>query len=171
MKTRSLFSIGSDFYILQDLAETLEVNEETGEIIPNDEVISQLFNDIQAELGDKLDNTQKVIKSLNADEKALNEEIERLKKRKTAVENKQETLKGLMLGALQASGQTKLKTLEHSFSTRKSQSVNVINEELVGREYKKMVLSVDKTLIKNAIKEGKVVVGAEMQDKISLSVR
>lgn len=167
---RSTFEIATDFYVLNDLANTLEVDE-NGEIINNDEVLKQLFNDIKGELGDKLDNTQRVIKSLKASETALDDEIKRLQARKKAFKNKQDSLKDIMLSAIKATGQTKLKTDLHNFSIRKSQSVNIIDDELIGREFKKMVLNVDKTLIKTALKDGKTVEGADMQENYSLNVR
>lgn len=171
MKNKSLFSISCDFYALRDLTNDIEFNEETGEIINNDEAINDLFSDIQGELSDKLDNTAYVIKELLADAEALKKEKLRLGKKQTAFENKAEMLKKLMLGALQASGEKKLVTLKHSFTTRNSKSVNILNEEEIERSYMIPKFAIDKKKIGESLKTGELVKGAELLEKTTLNIK
>ena len=156
MKTRSLFDIGTDFYILDDLCNTLEINEETGEIFDNTETLETLFNEIQLELGDKLDNTIKVIKDLESKADMLKKEKQRLQNRQKAFENRTIMLKGLMLRALQATGKDKLKTLEHSFSIRTTEKLIVADENKVPTDYIEFTKKVLNSDLKRDIKSGKV---------------
>ena len=58
----SLFDLSLEFFALKDLIDNdLEVNEETGEITDNTEILNKLFNDLSLSFEDKLDNSQKVL--------------------------------------------------------------------------------------------------------------
>ena len=72
--SRSIFQIATDFYVLNDLANTVEYNQETGEIVNSDDVIQELYNQIELELSEKLDNSVYVIKELLAGAEALKAE-------------------------------------------------------------------------------------------------
>ena len=121
MKKQSLFDIGLNFYALSDMSNDIEFNEETGEIIDNSPELQELFDEIQEELSVKLDNTAYIFNQLKSDAEMLKKEKLRLGKKQTALENKAEILKRLMLGALEASGEKSIKTLKHSFTLSKSE--------------------------------------------------
>ena len=166
---QSLFDIGKKFYVLSDLANTISYDNETGEIINNDEVLQQLFDDIKGELGDKLDNTVYIVKELLAGAEALKAEKQRLEKRQKALENKAELLKKLALGALQASGKDKIKTLNHNFSIMKKNSV-VCDDALLSRDYLRIKYEADKKKIADDLKKGVAIEGARLQENITLRV-
>ena len=168
--SRSIFQIATDFYVLNDLANTVEYNQETGEIINSDDVIQELYNQIELELSDKLDNSVYVIKELLAGAEALKAEKDRLNKRQKALENKAELIKKLALGALQASGQSKLKTLNHNFNITTSKSV-VCDEEQLSRDWLRIKFEADKKKIGDALKAGEKIDGARLEEKVSLSIR
>ena len=66
-----IFDISEQFNSLSEMSEEIEINEETGEIIDNSESLTALFNDLEIQLGDKLDNTNYIIKELTASETYL----------------------------------------------------------------------------------------------------
>lgn len=169
-KIISLFGLATEFEVLSDLANNLEVNQETGEIIDNDEVIQELFQQIEGQLSDKLDNTNYVIKELEAKENALDTEIKRLTKRKKAFGSRGEVLISSMLNAIRATGKTKIETTFSNFSIRKSESVNITDEEKIGRSHMKMKLTIDKEKIRKDIKNGIEIDGAEMLKKDNLII-
>jgi hypothetical protein len=169
--SRSLFDIGQDFYALHDLASEVYCDPETGEIINQDEELESLFLDIKKDLEYKLDNAEYIRKELIANADAIKAERYRLYTKEKALRNKADRLKDIMLSALRVSGQSKLKTLSHSFSISKRKSVNIIDEELIGRAYMRIKHEVDKKKIGDALKAGETVEGAEFVEKESLGVR
>lgn len=158
----TLFEIGLEYRALADLA----LNE--GE---DNETIKQLFAENTSLLGDKLDNTMKIIKQLDAEEKALKDEAKRLTTRADTRKNKRELLRGLMLGSLETSGEKKLKTMSHNYSITDKESVQVLNEDELPREYVRLTRSADKTKIKEHLKEGVLIDGCSIVKKSSLGVR
>ncbi len=146
------------------------VNEETGEYIHTEEEVAKLEDEISATKEQKLNAIQDYKLSLN-------DEIARFKEKKAKQDanikratNQQEYLKELQTDLL---GGEKLKTDEYTFSYRKSKSVNITDESKILERgaYTKVKKEVDKTAIKKAIENGEKVLGAELIEKISLSVR
>lgn len=166
----SLFDIGTEFYALADLMEE-EFDNETGELINKDEEIKKLFSELKGSFEDKLNNSHRYCLALNGEEEVLAKEIKRLQAKKSAITNKKDRLKKMMLSALQVSAIPKLTTEFYSFSVRKSESVNVIDEELINRKFLKISYSADKTKIKKSIKDGVPVEGAEIVKNESLNIR
>jgi len=166
----NLFDLTGQFLQLKELSEQIEFDEETGEIIDNSETINELFNEIGGDLNDKFDSCQYVIKSLESDANALKEEAKRLNAKSKVLSNNADRIKKMMLESLKASELQKVKSKHFNFSLRRSKSVSVVNEELLGREFFRIVKSVDKTKLSKALKDGSVD-GATLVENISLSVR
>lgn len=122
---------------------------------------------------DKAENYAIVLNQLEADTFAIDAEIRRLNDRKQMFKANAAKLKANLFNQLRTVNETKFKTKLFSFSTRKSQSVAVTEmDELpsafIRVETKK---SADKTAIKNAIKAGQVVKGAELINNESLVIK
>lgn len=166
----SLFDISTEFRVLDDMMQD-EFDFETGELIDNSEALASLYNDIKLTLEEKLDNTQRYLLTLQSEEDTLATEIKRLSDKKKAISNKQDKLKQLVLSALHASGHDKIKTPLYSFFIRKTESVNIINEEAIPRLFMVVKYSPDKTKIKKFIKDGNSVEGASINENESLGVR
>ncbi len=168
----SLFDLSLEYYALKDLIDNdLEVNEETGEITDNSEVIKNLFEELNLSFEDKLDNSQRYLLTLSGETDVLDKEIKRLQAKKVALKNKADRLKELMKNAIISSGNTKFKTSLYSFNVRTSQAVNIKDEEEIARKYMKVKYEISKTLIKEDLKNGVVVPGAEMLENKSLTVK
>ena len=168
----SLFDLSLEFYAIKDLLENdLEVNEETGEIIDNTDLINQLFNDLQLTFEEKLDNSQRYVLTLNGEADILAKEIKRLQAKKQALENKADRLTEMMKNAILSSGQTKFKTALYNFNIKKTESVEVRDLDLIPRAYLRLKKEADKVAIKKALKDGQSIDGVFLTEKESLGVR
>ena len=143
------------------------IDPETGEVI--DEALLAEFEQLQMERSAKLENIVCYIKDLTADAKAIGDELKALTARKRAAENRAASLKAYLTWALNGE---KFSSARGSVSYRRSQSVEVkdvyaLPEEFV--RYKEP--EPDKTAIKDAIKAGKDVPGAELVENVSTIIK
>ena len=168
-----IFEITEQFNSLYKISEEIEINEDTGEIIDNSESLTVLFNDLEIELSDKLDNTNYIIKELLASETYLKDEAKRLIAKAKVFENRQVFLKELVKGAILASGQSKIKTDKFSFSTVNRKSLNYDEVSLFGLDTSliRVKEELDKPKIKEYIKAGGTVKGIREVESTSLSIR
>lgn len=74
---------------------------------------------------------------------------------------------------LDIEGIKKYETVKNKLSTRKSKSVNILDENLISDEFKKCkeTWSIDKVAIKAAIANGNTVDGAELVENTSLTLK
>lgn len=145
------------------------INEETGEYLYTEDEIAKLEDEISATKEQKLNAIQDYKLSLN-------DEITRAKDKKAKqdenikrIEAHQDYLKELQSDLL---GGEKLKTDEYTFSYRKTKSVNITSKEDIKTKFFKTVetITIDKIALKKAIEDGEECLGAEIVEKISLSV-
>jgi uncharacterized membrane protein YheB (UPF0754 family) len=85
---RTLYEISEDLRALYALLE-----EEEGEVSNTETAFDQWFAELGTERNKKLENYAHLIMSIEVDAKALKDEIDRLKARKTAFDNKAKRLK------------------------------------------------------------------------------
>jgi DNA repair exonuclease SbcCD ATPase subunit len=168
MKT---FDILSEYYSLMELIEEAEnnpeYNPETGEIIPVEEILKEEIEKLEGEKIEKLENIEYLKRDNKSKIDTLADEIKRLQGRKKSFENANDNLTKLQDYLLQGE---KLKTDKFTFSYRKSKAVEIINEDLIPDEYKKIEYKVDKMKLKKALENTKIQ-EAELVEKKSLSVR
>lgn len=139
-------------------------DQETGEILDSDRL-----DQLEMERDTKIENIALYIKNLTADAEALKAEKQSFAERQKAAENKAESLKKYLAGYL--AGQ-KFSTPRVAISFRKTSSVNVTDMTLIPNEYLKFAdPTPDKTAIKNAIKAGNSVSGAEIVEGQSMSIK
>lgn len=169
----SLFGLTKEFIAFEQLSNELEVNEETGEIIDNTDELKQLFDELECNFIDKLDSCQYIRKELEGKADLLAAEIKRLQNRKKALENRAERLKTLMCDSMVASGETKLKG-KHNFSlgTRKALQIDEnLTPDFFNQEYVRTIKEFDKKKITDDLKNGAIIEGAKMIEKINFSIR
>ena len=159
----SLFTISQDFKSLYEMANDAE-NEDM-------EALAELFSEVETSLSDKLDNSNYIIKELDSDADALKAEAKRLTDKAKALENKGKYLKELMLGAVKASGVEKLKSDKFSYYIKRTEVLNVVSEDNIGREFFRIKKEIDKTVLKKAIKDGLIVDGVSIVENESLVSR
>lgn len=149
---KSLFDLSLEYTAILDLLENdLEYDEETGVIVDNSQLLNDLFNELNMDFKDKLDNSQRYILTLKGEQDILDKEIKRLQAKKTALKNKEDNLKRLMLNALAESGETNFKTSLYSFIIKESEAISIVNEEELERKYMRISYEPDKVKIKEAI--------------------
>lgn len=143
-------------------------DEETGEILFE---VDDL-DDLKIAFDEKIDGISGYIKNLDSLNDGIKKEIDNLSKRKKENE-KIKSLKDYLLTMLDIEGIKKYETVKNKLSTRKSKSVNILNEDLISNDFKKRkeTWSIDKTAIKAAISNGKKVDGAELVENTNLTLK
>lgn len=135
----------------------------------------QTFTDTLEGMGalEKVEGYCQVLANLNADINAVKGEIDRLTTKKKSLESNVKWLKGQLLNFYINNGGTKISAGTFTVSTRKSEAVEIINEDALPDEYKiiKTTVSPDKTAIKKAIKGGIAVSGAELVVNENIQVK
>lgn len=140
------------------------VDMETGEIIDTEKL-----DQLSMERDVKIENIACWIKNLSAEAAALKEQKQAFADRQKAAENKMESLKKYL--ATYLNGQ-KFSTEKVAVSFRKTSAVNVTDISLIPNDYLKHAEpTVDKTAVKNAIKAGIKVAGAEIVEGQSISIK
>ncbi len=140
------------------------LDPETGEIV--DDRIGELF----MEREQKLENIALWIKNLQADAHAFKAEKEAFEKRQKAAEKKIVSLQKYLTDNLH--GET-FSTAKCAVSFRKSERVEVFNEEIVPKKYlaKKVTFAPDKDAIKAMLKAGHKVGGCRLVEKLNLQIK
>lgn len=140
------------------------VDLDTGEIIDTDKL-----QELQMEFDQKVEGVACWIKNLLSEAKALKEEKDNLAERQKACENKAASLKEYLQSAL---GGQKFKTSKVSISYRKSEQVQVDDMSKLGADYLKFKEpEADKTKIKQALKAGIQLKGAQLVEKQNIQIK
>lgn len=141
------------------------IDYETGEIID-----VEAFDNLQIERRTKIDNIICLYKNSQAEAAAIKAEEQALAERRKAKENNAERIKQWLSRILNGE---KFDMPRNAISWRKSESVNITDEYAIDDEYTEIVstLKIDKTAIKNAIKKGIQVAGAEIITKNNIQIR
>ena len=130
---------------------------------------------LDGEIETKVENSVKVIKSIEGDILALKEEEKRLAGRRKALENKVSSMKEYIEHNLNFIEDKKVKTTLFTVAMQNNKkSVNILNEEVIPEEYVKTVTttSIDKVALYEAMeKQGLKIDGVELVQTQSLRIR
>lgn len=147
----NLYELSSDY---QALYEALEQNDYETEEEFND-IVESLLSTGEA-FDDKAENYVKVVKQLKADEKAIKEEIDRLRKRKESKHKNIEWLLSSLKEEMKRTNKTKIKTPLFSVWVQyNTPSVEMIDGKDVPDDY--LIYEApkpNKKKIKDALKDG-----------------
>ena len=165
-----LYEIATDYRTFLEAVENGEIPEEA---------IADTLESITALLEDKADNIACMIKNMTAEAAAIKAEEQNLAERRKTKEKQIERMKAYLSDTLQLNNIAKLETARNKISFRKSESVKVDNEadfikwaENNNREYLTYKEpTIDKTTIKQAIKEGWEVYGAHIETKMNMQIK
>ena len=159
----NLYQITQEASQLASLLETEELTAELEAML----VINQ------QELTEKSINYAKVIKNLEADSDAIDNEIKRLKAMKESKDLVVSRMKEAVKNAMLVSGIDKIESSLFKLSLRRSEAIQIVNEEQLSPAYirEKIVKTPDKELIKSAIKAGKTVEGAVLSENFNLQLK
>ena len=170
---KNLFEIGGELERTLEELEKYCIENQTDEL--PDELIDRL-NINQDELDGKLNAYYHVVAQIEAEKNALKEYkqsiLDKVKAKEKALDNNIERLKGLMVIAVDKFGEERkngnkfYKLSTCSINLTKSKKVVIIDEDVIPSEYKKSTTtySISKTEIGKALKGGEEVKGAELKE-------
>lgn len=156
----TLFEINKAIYDFE-----FEIDEESGEILNANELDElEMARDI------KIENVGLWIKNLEAEREAVKHERDSFDERQRQLGKKIDGLKGYLSYALDGEA---FSTPRVAMSFRKSESVHITDEYLVPDEYCEftVVKRPNKKNIKDAIKKGKEIFGAELITKRNIQIK
>lgn len=166
MNNLSLYNITNSFITLFEKAENEELTQEE---------IQEQGNELALALKNKSTSIIGYVRNLDLTSEAIKNEIDRLTIMKKAIDNKNTKFKEYVKENMERLDLQKIDTELGTLSIAKNPaSVEIFDEALISDEYKKekVTVSIDKTSIKNALKEGKNVQGARLvEDKTSLRIK
>ncbi|WP_293873314.1 siphovirus Gp157 family protein [Streptococcus sp. A12] len=118
----------------------------------------------------KVEGYVKVIKNLDADIEVRKNEIDRLKKLNDADKSKKERMKIDLATSMELTGHEKVDTTLFKVSFRKSEAVEV-DDLLLPEAYKVATWKADKERLKEDLKNGLEISGAELVKRKNLNIR
>lgn len=159
----NLFDLSTDYQQLYDL-----ISEQEDEQILRDTLAS--INDA---IEDKADGYVAVIKTLEGDNKAIDEEIKRLRQRKTSNQNGVKRLKESLQEVMEQTGKEKFKTALNTYSIANNPpSLDITDESLIPKQYYiEQQPKLDKKELLKVVKDGLEIKGVELKQSRSLRVR
>lgn len=142
-----------------------EIDEETGEILNAEELDA-----LELARDEKIEGVGLWIKNLQAEAEAVKKEKDAMADRQRRLEKKAESLKNYLAWALQGE---KFSTPRIAMSWRKSESVLIPDEAALDDRFVniQMIKKPDKKLIKDTLKAGLEVPGAELVTKQNLQIK
>lgn len=118
------------------------------------EVTEKDFDKLEMDFAEKMENTVKYVKNIEAENDAIKAEIKRLQDRKKRNEGRKENLKDYIDHCMSLAGKVKDTFGTFTVSYRKSSSVNIVDENKVPEKYKEVVTEtkINKSDIKSDLK-------------------
>ena len=152
---------------LAGMLDLIQVDEETGEIEP------ATLESVQIASEEKIIATAMYIRRLDALNKATKETIQDLQERVSADSKRIEALKWLMTKAMDSLQYTEVKSPEVTLRFRKSSSVEITDSESLPEQFlrTKTVVEPDRAAIKNALKAGEKIQGAQLVESRNLQIK
>ncbi|TPR21474.1 hypothetical protein DY102_07220 [Apilactobacillus timberlakei] len=128
--------------------------------------------DFEQDFNKKIGNYGKVVTNVKSDISQIDDEIKRLNNHKKTLKNNLNYLQDSMFNAMKLVDIKKVKTATNTISLRNSKRLEVKDDSLIDQEFKDIVPDkINKTRIREAIKNGQTVPGAELVAHQTLSIR
>lgn len=159
----SLFDLSTDYQQLYDLIAEQE----------DEQILKDTLASINDAIEDKADGYVAVIKTLEGDNKAIDEEIKRLRQRKNSNQNGVKRLKESLQEVMEQTGKEKFKTALNSYSIANNPpSLDITDESLIPKQYYiEQQPKLDKKELLKVVKDGLEIKGVELKQSRSLRVR
>lgn len=138
------------------------------------EAVNDTLEALEGELEDKAVNVAKFLRNMEATAKAIKEAEAEMARRRKTLENRVNWLKGYLKGSMEACGISKIECPYFKLSIQKNPpAVNILDEAAIPEQYKEQVVTwkIHKTAIKDALKAGDTVPGAELMVGTRLAIR
>jgi hypothetical protein len=163
METKPLYLIEKEYLALNEQILNLE-----GEITPE---LNEALKINETELQSKGNGYAYVIKKNEAECDIIDAEIKRLQSLKKVRQNATERLKEAIKRAMELYQIAEIKTPLIKINFRKSESVEITDSEKIPSEFVVWEKTINKIAIKNKIREGLKVEGAELKENKNLQIR
>lgn len=140
----------------------------------DDETWQDTLESIDSAIEQKADGIMYVIRDLEVDVIGLKDEEKRLKGKREVAENKIKRLKQYLQDNMESLGKTNFKTSLFSYRIQNNPaSLKLTDEQLIPQKYYTVesVRKYDKQAIKDDLKAGQVINGAELKTSQSLRIR
>ena len=140
----------------------------------DDETWQDTLESIDSAIEQKADGVMYVIRNLEVDVIGLKDEEKRLKSKREVAERKIKRLKQYLQENMEAVGKTKFKTQLFAYNIQNNPaSLKLTDEKLIPQKYYTVETSrkYDNKAIKDDLKAGKVINGAELKTSQSLRIR
>jgi hypothetical protein len=141
------------------------INFETGEILD-----VEAFDNLKLERQDKLTNIALLYKNMTSDAKQLKELEKEYSDRRKRCEKTAEWCKETLAREL-AGEKFEDENKRFKISWRKSEKVEITNEDVIPAEYVKQTISFDKLAMKDAMKNGNVIDGVQLVKTQSIQIK
>lgn len=163
--TMRLYEITDHYkFLLNELYD-----EETGEV--NDLVLDKL-NEVTDSLETKCINVTRVFKAIDAERSAIERERKSMQAREKALENQVDRLKQYLLSNMELCEISEIKCPQFVIKVQKNPpKVDIYDEALIDDEYKKIKVDFDVSKIKAGLQNGGVIPGARLIQGNSLRIR
>ena len=161
----NLYELEISYRNLQDVID----NTEDESLV---ELITKSMDEIEDSFEKKVENIIKYSKNLRADAKAIKEEADHLTKRYKGLTKKAEHLENYLFDAMKFANKDMVKAGIFEAKIKKNPlSVKITDEDVIPFNFLKMKTEIDKVAIKEALKNGETVLGAELEQKEVLKVK
>lgn len=157
-----LYELTESYMQLIDLSEQLDP-----------ETFKDTLDAIQDSLEDKVENTAKVVKSLESDVTAIKEEEKRLKERRRVLETKIDSIKNYLKEQLELAGIDKVKRPTFTVSIQNNPpKAEIVDEKSIPLQFMiPQPAKVDKRAILEKLKSGEHVPGAALVQERGVRIR
>lgn len=145
-----------------------KVQENEGELTP--EMLTEI-DCIERNFEEKGEAYAVLIKTLNAEAELFKAEKDRLAERQKQKENLAERLKERLAESMRILEKDKFETTKCKVSFRTSTAVNILDEALLPKKFFKIVKTPSKADIKEALKSGLKVKGAELVENKNIQIK
>ncbi len=165
-----IFDYKQEFYELNRLIEAQAegFDPDTGEFVDNENEIRELAEELKGKRDDLIDFLADKRNELRGVEAIIGDEIKRLQERKKSYANQQNRLLQTIDYVLEGE---KAKTVNHTFSYRKTESVDIIDEGNIPQEFIDFTPKINKSELKKHLKAGEEIKGAILVEKIGVTIR
>lgn len=165
VKSPSLYSLTTE---LSDAIAEISVDESTGEVVGFEKVDALAFD-----TETKLVNCARAVRNIDLLLDQMEQARKELSARMKCYKNISDRLKDRCVDAMRVLEIKAIKDVDIELKTRRSESVEIIDESLISEEFmvEKVVKTPSKTAIKQAIKSGIDVKGAQIVENQTLQIK
>ncbi|GEO78115.1 hypothetical protein FD29_GL001745 [Companilactobacillus mindensis DSM 14500] len=148
----------------------LELQEHADDIDPT--TFNDTANSIKLTLDSEYDGCMDLTTNLKSDEDGINAEIKRLQARKKAIGKSISYIRDLVAASINASGRTKVKTPNHTYSVPGTFKSEVkVTPSTVPAEFYDQKPTMNRSKVKDALLKGKTVGDGRLIQTFNMTVR